>query len=213
MRFRFACKEFDPERKIPDEDFQCILEAARLAPSSFGFEPWKLLVVQNPDLREAIRAICWGTQTQLPGASHFVVIQTRKPTAMYPQSDYIQKTIMLETQHWPVEMRMIRTQKYDTFLKSDFEIIGNERACFEWAARQCYLALGSMLNAAALLGIDSCPCEGFPKAMLETLLIEQGVLDGEEYGVGCMVSFGYRKEPPKREKTRRSMQEVVQWVK
>lgn len=213
MRFRFACKEYDPTRKISEEDFQCILEAGRLSPSSFGFEPWKFLVVENAELRDAIKSVSWGTQTQMPGASHFLVILARKPAAMSPDSDYIRKTIMIETQNFPEDVRAFRTQKYATFLASDFALAGNERACFEWAARQCYIAIGNMFTAAAMLGIDSCPCEGFQKEPLETLLAERGILDRDVYGVACMASFGYRKEPPKRPKTRRPMDQVVEWLK
>ena len=67
--FRHACKEFDADRKIPKEDFDFILETARLSPSSFGLEPWKFLVVQNRAVREKIRSVSWGTQRQLPDAA------------------------------------------------------------------------------------------------------------------------------------------------
>lgn len=211
-QIRFACKEFDPNRAVSEIDFQSILESARLSPSSFGFEPWKFLVIENKEIREVIRSVSWGAQTQLPSCSRFIVILARKPEAMIPTSDYIQRTIMQETQHLPEEMRQARTQKYDTFLKSDFGYSDNARAKFEWACRQCYIALGNMLTAAAMLGIDSCPIEGFQKEPLETLLADRKILDANEYGIACMAAFGYRKEPPKREKTRRPMEQVVRWI-
>ena len=74
MRFRHACKEFDSSRRIPETEFEAILEAGRLSPSSFGFEPWKFLVVQSMSLREKMRDVCWGGQGQLPTASHVVVL-------------------------------------------------------------------------------------------------------------------------------------------
>ncbi len=212
MRFRFACKQFDPNRPVSDGDFQCILETARLSPSSFGFEPWQILVIEDKELREAIRSVSWGAQTQLPSCSRFIVLLARKPEAMTPTSDYIQRTIMQETQHQPDDLQKARTQKYDTFLKTDFYYGDNERAKFEWACRQCYIALGNMFTAAALLGIDSCPCEGFQKEPLEKLLAERGLLNGNEYGVACMAAFGYRKEPPHRAKTRRPMEQVARWI-
>lgn len=212
MEFRFACKEFDPAREIPEEDFQCVLEAGRLSPSSFGFEPWKFLVVDDKTLREEIRSLSWGAQTQLPSCSRFLVVLARKPEAMRPDSEYIQRTIMLETQHLPEDMRKARTQKYGDFLESDFDYGDNQRAKFEWACRQSYIALGNMFTAAAMLGIDSCPCEGFKKGPLESLLAEKGVLNAQEYGVACMAAFGYRKAPPKREKTRRPFEDVVKSI-
>ena len=74
FQFRHACKAFDPEKKISEADFNMILESGRLSPSSFGFEPWKFFVIQNADLREKLRKVSWGAQTQLPTASHYVAI-------------------------------------------------------------------------------------------------------------------------------------------
>ncbi len=213
LHFRFACKSFDPGRKIPDADFQCILEAARLAPSSFGFEPWKFLVIQNSTVREAMLPICWGAQTQLPTASHFVVVLARQPAAVAPHSEYLQKTIMQDTMHLPPDIQEVFTSHFDKFLRDDFQLTGNERACFEWAARQSYIALAHMLITAATMGIDSCGMEGFNKENLEKLLAEKGILDRATYGVACMAAFGYRLEPPKYPKTRRPLDQVVEWVK
>ncbi|MEC2164969.1 nitroreductase family protein, partial [Bacillus velezensis] len=70
-QFRHATKEFDPEKKISESDFEFILETGRLSPSSLGLEPWKFVVVQNPELREKLREFTWGAQKQLPTASHF----------------------------------------------------------------------------------------------------------------------------------------------
>lgn len=212
MNFRFACKTFEPDRKIPDDQFSMILEAGRLAPSSFGFEPWQFLVVRNPEIREAIRNVSWGAQTQLPTASHYIVFLARKPGAVAPTSDYLQRTIMQETQHMPDDLRKARTEKFDAFLKHDFALAGNERAGFEWACRQVYIAMTGMMIAAASLGIDTGPIEGFDKEALESMLAEKNLLDRETFGVACMLAFGYRAEPPHRAKTRRPTEQVVQWV-
>lgn len=64
--FRHATKEFDSSRKISSGDFTFILETGRLSPSSFGFEPWKFVVVQNPELREKLRANAWGRRSSCP---------------------------------------------------------------------------------------------------------------------------------------------------
>ncbi len=212
MHFRHACKEFDPSRQIPDDIFQSILEAGRLSPSSFGFEPWKFLVVQNAALREKIRSLSWGGQGQLPTASHVVVLLARKPACMQPDGQYICQTIMTETQHLPEDLRLQRCDKFRKFLDEDFCLTGNERAHFEWAARQCYIAMANMLTMAAFLRIDSCPIEGFSKNAVEALLAKEGLLYPEEFGVACMMAFGFRKKEP-RPKTRRPISVVAQWVK
>ncbi len=89
FNFRHACKIFDRDKKISDEDFNTILEVARLSPSSFGFEPWRFIVVQDMNLREKLLPVTWGAQNILPTASHYVIILARKkPTLLY-NSDYI----------------------------------------------------------------------------------------------------------------------------
>ena len=209
--FRHACKEFNPTRKVSAEDFNTILESGRLSPSSLGFEPWQFLVLQNMELREKLRAVTWGGQGQLPTASHVVMLLARKPQAMTPDCEYIRTTIMEETQHLPEDMAKARAAKYCDFLQNDFAYADNERARFEWAARQCYIVLGNMMTTAALLGIDSCPMEGFQKDAVETILAEYDLLDPATYGAACMVGFGYRVKEP-RPKTRRTQEQVVRWA-
>lgn len=209
--FRHACKVFDASKAVSEDDFHTILEAGRLSPSSFGFEPWDFLVIQNRELREAMLPHCWGGQSQLPTASHVVAILARRPEAISPDCAYVQTTIMHQTQHLPEEMATMRVEKYRAFLKEDFAYAGNERAGFEWAARQCYIALGNMMTAAALLGIDSCPMEGFNKAEMEKLFEERGLLDSRIFGLAVMVAFGHRIKEP-RPKTRRAESCVVRWV-
>ena len=87
--FRHACKEFDDTQKITDEDFNFILETARLSPSSFGFEPWKFIVVQNKELRGKLHEVIWGGGKQIPTASHLVLTLVRKSHFMKYDSEYI----------------------------------------------------------------------------------------------------------------------------
>lgn len=75
---RYATKKFDPNKKISDEDWQTIIEAGRLSPSSFGYEPWKFLLIENPQMKEDLKNFCWGAINSLNGASHFVIILARK---------------------------------------------------------------------------------------------------------------------------------------
>ncbi|MNJ35617.1 putative NAD(P)H nitroreductase YfkO [compost metagenome] len=129
---------------------------------------------------------------------------------MAADSEYIQ-AMMKNVQQLPPQVIEMKTKLYDKFLKSDFKLQDNERATFEWGARQTYLALGNMMTAAAQIGVDSCPIEGFDKAEVERILAEEGILDLEHFGIACMVAFGYRLNAP-REKTRRNTEQVVQWV-
>ncbi len=210
--FRHACKAFDATFKIGEKDFNTILEAGRLSPSSFGLEPWQFLVIQNMQLREELKTYCWGAQGQLPTASHFVIFLARKAKTMSPNGEYITKTIMRETQNLPDDVIEMRANFFGNFIENDFAYAGNDRAKFEWASRQCYIALGNMMTTAALLGIDSCPIEGFKKEEVENLLASKGLLDRDVFGAACMVAFGKRAEEP-RAKTRRTQEQVVKWIK
>ncbi|MEK3864718.1 NAD(P)H-dependent oxidoreductase [Paenibacillus sp. FSL H7-0716] len=209
-QFRHATKEFDSHKKISESDFQFILETGRLSPSSFGLEPWRFVVVQSPEVREKLRPYAWGAQKQLATASHFVLILSRLPKDMAADSDYI-KGIMENVQELPPQGMEGKRKVFDKFLKVDFGLMENERAMFEWSCRQTYLALGNMLTSAALIGIDSCPMEGFDKVKVEQILEEEGIMDAEHFGISCMAAFGYRLNEP-RGKTRQGAEQVIQWV-
>lgn len=211
FNFRHACKLYDETRTVSDEDFDFIMETARLSPSSFGFEPWKYLVVQNMELREKLREVSWGGQGQFPTASHLVVILAKKRFFMNHDSEYIEH-IMNDIHHIPDEPRNTRRRKYEIFLKSDFHLYDDDRLMFEWACRQTYIALGNMMTAAAMLGIDSCPHEGYVADDLERVMRDDFGVNTDHYGVSCMVTFGYRKNP-QRPKTRQPMEDIVEWYR
>lgn len=211
FQFRHATKEFDPEKKISDEDFAFILETGRLSPSSFGFEPWRFVVIQNQELREQLKPVSWGAQKQLPTASHYVVMLARTAEDMMYDSAYIEY-MMKEVNNLPKEAYEAISGFYKTFIESDFKLLGNNRAMFDWAAKQVYIALGNMMTAAAQIGIDSCPIEGFDQAKVQAILEKEGVLEGGNFEVAVMVGFGYRVNEP-RPKVRQDLNDVVKWIK
>ncbi|MCP8969368.1 NAD(P)H-dependent oxidoreductase [Ectobacillus ponti] len=207
--FRHATKVFDPTKKISDEDFHFILETGRLSPSSVGFEPWKFLIVQNQSLREKLREVCWGAQGQLPTASHFMIILAKK-NARY-DSEYV-LDLQRNVKGMPEETIQMIEPRYKEFQESDQKLFESERALFDWASKQTYIALGNMMTAAALIGIDSCPIEGFPYDKVQAILEEEGLLDSKEWGLSVMAAFGYRAQDPARAKTRQSLEQIVQWI-
>ncbi|MBT7307874.1 MAG: NAD(P)H-dependent oxidoreductase [Gammaproteobacteria bacterium] len=207
--FRHACKVFDVDKKIAEDDFSLILETGRLSPSSFGFEPWRFLVVQNRALREKLKQVTWGAQGTLPTASHFVVILARKQKSMHYDSQYITH-MMQDVHHLPTETIEKRRGYYQQFMESDFSLLSSERATFDWATKQIYIAMGNMMTSAAMIGVDSCPVEGFNAKELEQVMVDDFGIDIAEFGVACMVSFGYRVNEPG-EKTRQNIDEITQW--
>lgn len=207
-QFRHACKAFDINKKISDEDFHFILETGRLSPSSVGLEPWKFVVIQDAALREKLKPVSGGAQGQLPTASHFVVILARRKEGLRHDSVHVIK-MLKDIHHMPEEVVQGLSGFYKSFIETELE--DNDRLIFEWASKQTYIALGNMMTAAAQIGIDSCPIEGFDKKQVTAILQNEGIINGNDFGVACMVAFGYRQEDPKRPKTRQNLDEIVEW--
>ena len=206
FHFRHACKSYDAAKKIPADDF---LETARLLPSSFELEPWRFLVVQNPALREELRSIAWGAADKIMDCSHFVILLARTQAAM--QTDY-QEKIWGGVHGMPSETVGMMQKFFKQFAETDFAIADNPRAFNDWASKQTYIALANTMTAAALIGVDSTPMEGFQKENVEKLLSEKGFINLDEYRVSIMAAFGYRTGEPKRAKTRQAVEDVVDWI-
>lgn len=208
MNFRHATKVYDGNRKISDEDFNYILQAGQLSPSSLGSEPWKFLVVQNPTLRKKMMDVAPGAVEKLKTASHFVVILARKGVRY--DSEYLQNH-MKNVQYFPEERLEMITEQYKGFQVGN-DLLATERTLNDWSAKQTYIALGNMLTAAAMIGIDSTPMEGFNVKKLNEILEAENLLENGAYSASVLAAFGYRKEEPNRPKTRKPLDEVVQWV-
>ncbi|WP_315270808.1 NAD(P)H-dependent oxidoreductase [uncultured Abiotrophia sp.] len=211
LKRRYACRDYDPNRKISDQDFHLILEAGQLAPSSYGFEPWHFLVIESESLKQALAPIALGAQKALASASHFVIILSRTQASLRYDAPYI-GYMMREIQGLPEDFCEFKQQRFETFQKEDFDLLSTERATFDWASKQSYLALAQMMQVAALRGIDSLAMEGFNRQAVTDLLTERGLINPSEWGVSVMVSFGYGLGSVPR-KTRQSLDQLVTWVK
>jgi nitroreductase len=208
--FRHATKEFDSNKKVPDDDFRFIMETGRLSPSSFGFEPWRFVVIQNPELREKIKNTAWGAYGKLPEASHFVVILARTKKDTKYDSQYLQDHFK-NVKHLPEDHMAKYLEKIEQFQKVDFDLLEGNRPLYDWAGKQTYLALGNMMTAAAQIGVDSCPIEGFDINKMNSLLDEEGLLEDGRFSISVMVAFGYRVKDPA-PKTRRPYEDIVKFV-
>ncbi|MCA0149346.1 MULTISPECIES: NAD(P)H-dependent oxidoreductase [Rossellomorea] len=208
--FRHATKEFDPDKKVSDDDFRFIMETGRLSPSSFGFEPWRFVVIQNPELREKIKNTAWGAYGKLPEASHFVVILARTKKDTKYDSDYLQDHFK-NKKKMPEDHLAKYLERIEQFQKVDFDLLEGDRPLYDWAGKQTYIALGNMMTAAAQIGVDSCPIEGFDVEKMNTLLNEEGLLEDGHFGISVMVAFGYRVKDPA-PKSRRPFEDIVKFV-
>ena len=125
-------------------------------------------------------------------------------------SEYVQN-LMHKVQCFPEDIIQLRTNILEKFQRQDFDLMSDPRYFDDWSGKQSYIALGNMMTAAALLGIDSCPIEGFDSATINQLLAEQIGLDLSHWSVAYMVAFGYRKQAPARAKTRQAAEQVIEW--
>ncbi len=181
MSFRHACKQFNPDKKIPANDFKQILEFGRLSPSSFGMEPWKFLVIETPAIREKLREACWG-QAQITESSHIIVILA-KTSAVKPDTDYVKE--LFKRRNLSTEATEMYLEKYATHHQKEINPV---MSTYAWSSKQCYIALANMMTGAASLQIDSCPIEGFSKTQVEKVLN----INTQQYEVAVLVTFGYR---------------------
>ncbi|WP_282111648.1 NAD(P)H-dependent oxidoreductase [Maribacter stanieri] len=209
FNFRHATKEFDATKTISDDDMKFILEAAHLSPSSFGFEPWHFIVVQDKELRELLKPVAWGAPLKLDTASHFVLGLSMKAPMVKHDSEYIMH-MMKDVKQLPADVIEMYSKFYREFQERDFDL-DTDKKLFDWSAKQTYIALGNMMTAAALTGIDSCPIEGFHQENAEALLKEKFGVDTDKYGLSFMTAFGYRKADPEFGKSRRNFDDIVTW--
>lgn len=205
---RFTCKRYDPEGHVSDDDFATILEAAHLSPSSFGFEPWKLLVIERPELLQELLGQAWGAKRN---ADRTVVILARR--GVNAQSAWVHH-IAHDVQGLSEEDEQARLEAFEKFQRDDLHVLDNGRTLFDWAGKQTYIALANMLTAAALLGVDATPVEGYNRDGLEQLLVGHGLYNGEDWGVSVLAQFGVHDASHRPVvKTRRPIDEVVEWVR
>lgn len=181
MDFRHACKLFDEDKKISDENIIEVLEAGRTSPSSFGMEPWKFLVITNEELKAKLRPHCWN-QPQITTCSHLVIILAAIESVKVESGVVKQRFLRRDM---PQEKLDFYMDLYAGHLK---KTLSSDENILCWTARQTYIAAANMMTCAATLGIDSCPIEGFSKEEVESVL----KLDITKYQLSLVVAFGYR---------------------
>ncbi len=181
LKFRHACKKFNPTKKIPVQELDQILEAACLSPSSFGMEAWKFLVLESQTIREKLRPACWD-QAQITDSSHVIVILAR-PAVVLPDTEYVKQSFL--RRGLPKEATLAYIERYKWYMETEVNPI---MSSYAWCAKQCYIALANIMTAAAAMNIDTCPMEGFEKQKVEQILN----IDSNKYEVAVLVALGYR---------------------
>ncbi len=162
LNWRYATKKMDPGLTVPQDKVERILEAIRLAPTSSGLQPFEVLVVTNPQLREKIKAIAHN-KGQVADCSHLLVFAAwddYTPERINAMFDLVNDERGFKSEGW---------EGYRKVLLERYPARGAE-ANFQHAARQAYIGLGVAIAAAAIEGVDSTPMEGFDADALDQLL-------------------------------------------
>ena len=163
LQWRYATKSFDPARKIPAADWSALEDALVLSPSSYGMQPYHFLVITDPATREKLVPASWN-QRQPADCSHYVVFAARTANTEADVDEYMAR--IAEVRGGTADALV----GFKKILLADVVHGERGRMAAEWAARQAYIALGNFMTAAALLGIDTCPMEGFIPAKYDEIL-------------------------------------------
>jgi nitroreductase len=179
LHWRYATKKFDPSLRIAPDVWNALEQSLVLAPSSFGLQPWRFVVVGDPDVRAKLRAASWN-QPQITTASHLVVLARRSPMRREDVRAFIAR--MSEVRGIPAE----QLAGYQGMIEQFVFAPGFDAEA--WTARQCYIALGTLLTTAAFLGVDACPMEGIDPAAYDELL----GLPASGFRTTVVATLGYR---------------------
>ena len=182
LEWRYATKIFNPNRRIPEADWNALLESLHLSPSSLGLQMWKFIDVREPSVRAELRSVSWD-QPQVTDSSHLVVFCARRDFATEDVQRYLERI---------VEVRGVTMESLNLYRDRIVELAGSKSpdVLKAWLERQVYIALGFMMSCAANLRIDTCALEGMDPAAYDRIL----KLEDSPYYTLCALALGYRDE-------------------
>lgn len=200
LNWRYATKKFDNTKDISAEDLDTLIEAIQLTASSYGLQPYEVIVVKEASLREELKAASWN-QTQITDASEIIVLANKTHISSSYVDSYLQD--IAQTRDLNIEdLQGLKGMLESTILKLKPE----DQSI--WAAKQAYIALGNLLSAAAHLKIDACPMEGFDAAKYDELL----KLKEKGLTTAVIATVGYRSEDDQMQfaaKVRKSKKDLI----
>ena len=182
LQWRYATKKMNPAKAVPQDKVDRIVEAARLAPTSSGLQPYEIIVVTNPAVREQIKPKAWG-QGQITDCSHLLVFAAwdnytaERINAMFDMTNAERGGT---NEGWENYRKLLLS----TYPQRDAQVN------FEHAARQAYIGLGAALIAAAFEEVDATPMEGFDPKALDDIL----GLNARGLRSVAIMPLGYREE-------------------
>ncbi|MEL7244698.1 MAG: NAD(P)H-dependent oxidoreductase [Cyanobacteria bacterium J06573_2] len=204
LEWRYATKEFDPSKKIPEDVWKALEQSLVLSPSSFGLQPWKFFVVRNPEIRQQLVEHSWG-QKQVLDASHLVVLAIKEGVNEKDVNTYLQR--MSEVRNIPLQNLEGLANMVKGFLQRPADAFDKDA----WSAKQVYIALGFLMFTAAMLEVDTCAMEGIDPGKYDEVL---GLKD-KEYSTAVVCPVGYRIPSDKyanMAKVRFKTEDVVEYI-
>jgi nitroreductase len=150
---RYACHEFAGDKPVSADELALVLEAGRLAPSAFGLEPWRFIVVTDPAGRAAVARACYDQPAATTAAALVVIVAL--VAVLEPDSDYVRARFSAEARGQDVEP-----------IYSAYRSFYHAESMAEWAHGQCNFAAAQMLLQAAHMGLGSCPIGGYDESAL-----------------------------------------------
>lgn len=199
MQWRYAAQLLNPDKKVPETDLQTILEAGRLAPSAFGVEPWHFILIEDKELQQKLYDEA-SPQAKVKDAPHFLVVAKRTDARETLAKNRVARAVQALGKP-ESDLQGLRDAIDGVIAGKDDEQLAS------WVRAQVYIPLGAMIEAAALLGVDAGPMEGFDHDKFDEILGLKAQNLSSEYAI----AFGYRlnDEAAKRPKSRQSMEEVL----
>lgn len=181
LNWRYAAKAFDPSKRISDQDWNALQEALRLAPSSFGLQPWRFLVVDSAEFRQRLADVAPMNRAKFETASHIVVLARLRTVSAEYVDRYFDQVATIRN--------VVRAdlQQFRDMVVNRITVLPAQ-AQLQWTARQTYVALGTFLASAAQLRIDTCGMEGIDPEKFDEVL----GLTSTDYATVAAVAAGYR---------------------
>ncbi len=183
LHWRYATKRFDAAKKLSDDEWNKLEAALVLAPSSYGLQPYRFIVVNDPALREQLQAAAYG-QSQVTDSSHLVVFAARTDITEQDVEHYMARITAVRG------VERAHLEGFAKVMKGDLVAGPRHAVIQEWCARQTYIALGQLMAVAALESIDVCPMEGFDTAKYDEIL---GLRD-KGFRAVVVAAVGHRSE-------------------
>lgn len=182
QEWRYATKKFKTNKKVTSENLEKIKRSLQLSASSYGIQPYKILIIEDARLKAQLRPASWD-QGQITDASHLIVFCNYTTVKHSDIDDYINLTAKTR------DLELENLKGYGDFMKSKIIGLSTEEQ-FNWTKHQTYIALANLLSICSDLKIDACPMEGFnPEEYNEILNLKDKGLNAS-----VIATIGYRSD-------------------